>query len=132
MTAKGMTARELLSDLRRMGPQSLEVLFTYLANHWYEFRLENGTLVRHSDAIGAREFLLECAAAAKLSPDVESTEVSIAAGSRPRPQVIRQEQPRWKSDPVFPDCDHVHEGRDECAKYLGEGKFCRCESRVTA
>lgn len=125
-----MTARELLSDLRRMGPQSLEVLFTYLANHWYEFRLENGTLVRHSDAIGAREFLLECAAAAKLSPDVESTEVSIAAGSRPRPQVIRQEQPRW--DRTCHNCGHVHEGEEECGVFMGGGGYCKCEEGVRA
>ncbi len=35
-------------------------------------------------------------------------------------------------DPLCPDCRHVHEGRTECKKYLGEGKFCPCESKVTA
>jgi hypothetical protein len=35
-------------------------------------------------------------------------------------------------DHVCPDCHHEHEGRNECSHYLGEEKFCHCESKVTA
>jgi len=35
-------------------------------------------------------------------------------------------------DHSCPECQHEHEGRTECSKYLGEGKFCRCEAKVTA
>lgn len=35
-------------------------------------------------------------------------------------------------DHTCPDCHHEHEGRNECSHYLGEGKFCHCESKVPA
>ncbi len=35
-------------------------------------------------------------------------------------------------DWACPDCDHVHECREECGFYLGEGKFCHCPSRRAA
>ncbi len=46
-------------------------------------------------------------------------------------EAVKSER-RPRPDPNCPDCNHVHEGRNECSRYLGEGKFCRCESKVTA
>lgn len=34
------------------------------------------------------------------------------------------------TDLCCPDCRHEHEGRDECGHYLGEGKFCKCPTKV--
>ena len=39
---------------------------------------------------------------------------------------------RTGRDHICPDCGHVHEGKTECTHYLGEGKFCKCEAKVTA
>ena len=118
-----MTASELIAELRLMGPQDPNVIFQYLADHVYEAELPtslNGPPRRVRDASDFREWLLELAEAAKparcVSPALRQTQ-------------IPAQQPR---DHRCPDCGHVHEGRDECGKYLGEEKFCPCESRVTA
>lgn len=35
-------------------------------------------------------------------------------------------------DYTCPECQHEHESKSECSKYLGEGRFCHCEAKVTA
>lgn len=53
----------------------------------------------------------------------EAESIKMEALTAPTPQL---------RDHVCPDCHHEHEGRNECSKYLGEEKFCHCESKVTA
>jgi len=133
-----MTAKEVISDLRLMGPQDLCVIFAYLGEHLFGCETADGNVVLRSVTTErAQRFLCELSEEARKS---ESTEVPLRAELSTRLSVTgcgvrrqdREEQPRWKSDPVCPDCNHVHEGRAECSKYLGEGKFCKCESKVTA
>jgi hypothetical protein len=99
-----MNARELIADLRLLGPQDPNVVFHYLAARVYDARLSNG-LPLH-DAHDFKLWLEELGEASKC--------------------------PALPADHTCPDCGHVHEDRNECKKYLGEGKFCPCESRVTA
>jgi len=101
-----MTPSELMADLNRCGPQELYVVLQYFANHLHEITLANGCHVR--DASDCKAFLRECAEATR-------------APSPPRPR-----------DHTCPDCGHEHEGRHECKAYIGEGRFCPCESKVTA
>lgn len=116
-----MTARELMADFD-LGPgdprQSLlyaRLLLTYLADHVYTAELANGTPLR--DASDFSRWCLELAAeAAKIGKLPQGTEA---------PQGLRNRH-------ACPECEHEHEGREECGFYLGEGKFCHCPSKVTA
>ena len=88
----------------------------HLAEHTHELRLAAGE--RICDVSDVTAGLKELAEAALAEPRLA---VKLTR---------RQEQPRW--DRTCPDCDHEHEGRNACEKYLGEGKFCQCESKVHA
>jgi hypothetical protein len=99
----------------------LRAALHHIADHWYQLQLLDGQ--RMNDATDAALGLRELAEAAR----VPGTEPE----SMPAPKVTqRPAQPRW--DRTCPDCAHEHEGRNDCGKYLGEGKFCQCESKVTA
>jgi hypothetical protein len=126
-----MTAKELIDDLRLLGPQDANVIFQYLADHIYEAELSTPPtrpLRRVRDACDFKEWLLELAEAAKLPLGLTK------APRAPTPQLSLTQnlaqQPR--RDHTCPDCGHEHEGRTDCGKYLGEGKFCPCETRVMA
>lgn len=120
-----MNARELIADLRLLGPQDLNVVFHYLAARVYDARLAGGLPL--SDAHDFKLWLEELGEASKHSPILESTEVLVQPGNGTSPKVTRAPQPRW--DRSCPDCGHEHEDRSECKKYLGEGKFCPCETK---
>jgi hypothetical protein len=124
-----MTAKELISTFRILGPQEASVIFTYLADQVYDAKLATGQ--RILDATDFTAWLRELAEAAKVSDFSQSTQVSSGTEFGTSPKVMpRPPQPRW--DRSCPDCGHEHEGRNDCAKSLGEGKFCQCESRVSA
>jgi hypothetical protein len=128
-----MTASEIIADLRAMGAQDVRVIFHFLANRAIEARLAEGQ--RICDVTDVVAWLRELAEAARV------TEVLAPAELRTRPKVMGEfvitdppkEQPRWDRDPHrCEDCFHVHTGRYECTEYLGEGRFCKCSTRVTA
>jgi hypothetical protein len=109
-----MTARELIDNFfqRTRDDHDLRLfarlLLHNLADHWHALRLADGQRVNdNSDGSLALRELAEAA----LAP---------IPGKPP----IR--------DHTCPDCGHEHEAKEYCSKYLGEGKFCQCESRVTA
>lgn len=122
-----MTAREIIAELRLCGPQSLAVILHFLADRAYEFRLADGK--RITDVIDAAAWLRELAEADKVVvfPEitVEGADGSIPAAPSPASWQLRR-------DHSCDDCRHEHQGKTECGHYLGEGKFCHCESKVTA
>ncbi len=121
-----LTAKEFVARLAPVEFERLVLIFNYLADHAHELRLISGD--RLNDILDFAAFLRELAAALRFP---ESTEVPDRPDSRPSPKVtLRESQPRWSRR--CPDCDHEHEGRNECSYYLGEGKFCQCETKVTA
>jgi hypothetical protein len=121
-----MTASDLISNLRQCGPQSLSVILHYIADRVYEAELPNGAALR--DATDFKAWLVDLADEAR---NVDGMEIPGETENRPAVRGTRRlQQPRW--DRTCPDCDHEHEGRNDCGKYLGEGKFCQCESKVTA
>lgn len=46
--------------------------------------------------------------------------------------VVRDQVRDQVRDHACDDCRHEHQGKTECGHYLGEGKFCKCEAKVTA
>lgn len=84
----------------------LRIFCRHAADHSYELTLSTGQRVL--DPLDFKRFLGECVEA-----------INFPGKFTPR-------------DHTCPDCHHEHESRDECKKYLGEGRFCPCESKVTA
>ncbi len=109
-----MTAKEFVCHLAPVELERLASIFNFLAEHEHELQLASGQPL--NDGLDFAAFLREVAAALQFPDRGKVTE--------------RQPQARW--DRTCPDCDHEHEGKTECSHYLGEGKFCRCESKVTA
>lgn len=119
-----MTTAELLSDFdfppgdRHADLLLIRLFCLYLADHVYGL----------SDAISFREWLLGIAETARLTrasaPELSLRQELVPPRS-PAP-------PRRYNARGCPDCDHEHEGREECGKYLGEGKFCHCPTKVHA
>lgn len=107
-----MKPSELMADLPSPPGHEREfrlyarLLVRYFADHIYDATLESGEGV--SDPMNFKRLFEQCAAA--LSAPMKAR----AAGHS------------------CPDCHHEHEGRGECKVYLGEGRFCLCESKVTA
>lgn len=87
----------------------LRLVLRYIADNLYSFQREDGRPLR--DAIDYKEFFERAVCLAYIPPEK----------SRPVPR-----------DYTCPDCQHEHEGRDECKVYLGEGRFCPCEAKVRA
>jgi len=113
-----MTPRDLAASIP-FGPNpprdihiSLSIALLYLSEHFYEARTESG--MRVSDPISTRIWLAELAAAINLNEAAFAT------------------KPISLPDYVCPECKHEHRDRNECGAYLGEGKFCHCESKVMA
>jgi len=52
-----MNARELVSELRLLGPQDQNVIFAFIADHLYELRLNSGG--RINDLMDFKLFLHE-------------------------------------------------------------------------
>lgn len=132
-----MNSRQLATDFP-IGPgdprQALlyaRLLLSYLADHIYVAELANGARVL--DASDFSQWCRELAEEArKIGQFSDSTEVSLRLESRTSPKVMPPPpQLRWEPH-TCPDCFHVHEDRDECGKYLGEGEFCHCPSKVAA
>ncbi len=132
-----MNPHDLLSDFP-LGPgDPLATLLTlkqfsrYLADHVYQSTIHSGERVGSDPTttmIWLRELSDECRT--KAAPGAPSLELRLEQIPRTPPAQVR-------CDPTCPDCIHVHEGRviagrQECGHYLGEGKFCPCESKVTA
>ncbi len=46
--------------------------------------------------------------------------------------LFQEARPATRFDHTCSDCGHVHEDKAECKVYLGEGRFCPCESKVAA
>lgn len=101
-----MTSKELMAKYRSCGEQELPVFLHFLADHWHALRLADGQALNdYMDSAAALRELAECA---RIPEHTENRTYRCS------------------------DCDHEHEGKTECSKYLGEGKFCRCESKVMA
>lgn len=123
-----MNAREVIARFRLMGPQDPNVTYTFFADHAREFTLMSGDYLhepRHWSL-----FFRELAAEERTIPCFE--ENPVVSPRLEGPKVMRIPQVRWPSARTCPDCDHEHEGRDQCGYYLGEGKFCKCPSKVIA
>ena len=112
-----MTARELISNLRRCGPQSLTVIFHYVADRAHELRLADGQKL--NDCLDFAAMLRELGEAARLT----------------RPELL-DSPPQLRTvstlDPTCPRCGHVHEGDKECGAEIARGRICRCEMEVPA
>ena len=134
-----MTSRDLVAELRLLGPQDQNVIFAFIADHLYECRLNTGA--RLNDAMDFKLFLHEVSEAWRVAEFPEgtvfppSTKVHLAADSGTRPKVTRRDlpapHPRW-NDSTCPRCGHVHEGVGECGVSMGKDRICRCELEVSA
>ena len=88
-----MTPAQLMSHLRELGPQDLNVVLHFLADHLYTATLANGFRLAHGDVMDLQQWLRELAEAARMSefPEgtrfPESTKVHLAADSGARPKV---------------------------------------------
>jgi len=111
-----MTPKEIVSRLAPVELDRLRLIFTFMASHAGDFELESGA--RLLDAGDWKEFLHEAADA------LAEAAVPSGVAGRMNPHPLR--------DHTCPDCGHEHEDKTECKKYLGEGRFCPCESKVTA
>ena len=109
-----VTPREIVSRLAPVDFARLRLIFQFLAANAHELKLETGQHLR--DAGDWKEFLSETADA-------------LAEASIP-PQVSERMNLRPR-DHSCPECKHEHEDKTECKKYLGEGRFCPCETKVT-
>jgi hypothetical protein len=79
-----MTAKEMISNLRALGPQDASAIFQYLADHATEARLPRGG--RLCDVTDFTAWLRELADAAKVSDLPESTQAPWAAEIPPHPK----------------------------------------------
>ncbi len=101
-------------EFRREVLLTARQVFRFQADNLFDAQFSNGHPVRQSDILGARRWLDQLIEAAELAA---------------KPEGIAVPFPR---DHVCPDCKHEHETREECKKYLGEGRFCPCMAKVTA
>jgi len=117
-----MTPSELIRDLPT-GPGDprenrlfARLLLRYLADHVDYATLNSGQRLR--DALDFRTWLEELFSAGS-APPANTAGSPLRSTGRAR-------------DYSCPECGHEHEGQRECKKYLGEGRFCPCEVKVTA
>ena len=117
---------EMAELYRACGPQPLSVTIFMLADRMRVLTLNSG---RSPQSPAEWEQLVrEVAEATRVKPIVEGELIGVITR---RDQLRVAPHPSWKSDPTCSTCDHVHEGREECEYYMGEGKFCHCSERVT-
>lgn len=108
-----MTPSELMRGVEKLGEAPLSVKLLFIANRILSITTEDGRSLR--DMSDVRQAAIDCYHA----------------------QLALEQEARRPADPAprdytCPECGHEHETRDECKKYLGEGKFCPCEAKVTA
>ena len=125
-----MTPRDLISDYRSLGPQDPHIFPAYLADHLYEMRLNSGG--RINDLMDFRLLLAEIAEAWRMAEFPEGTIFPLSTKLCQMPPHSSAVKPQRRWDHLCPDCDHEHEGRETCDRYLGEGRFCKCPSKVPA
>jgi hypothetical protein len=129
-----MNARELVFDLRLLGPQDQNVIFAFIATRAFQLRLNSGG--RINDLMDFKLFLHELSEAWRFADFQEgvvsppSVKLQVLPECRPRAKVARMPQQRWHD--VCVRCGHVHEGIGECGVSIGAGRFCRCELEVSA
>ncbi len=99
-------------EFRREVLLTARQVFRFQADNLFDAQFSNGHPVRQSDILGARLWLDQLETAAE--------------------QALRPQGMAVPYDHTCPDCGHEHEDKAECKKYLGEGRFCPCESKVTA
>jgi hypothetical protein len=111
-----MNASEFIDKVCQGAPEQRETLL-HLRRHvrilseWiYAAQLADGRMLH--DVIHVKVFLEEV--------DKRSAEQLGTVSYRPTPV------------PFCQHCHHQHEGRDECMKYLGEERICRCTEKVSA
>lgn len=114
-----MTAKELIDDLLFLGPQDLNVILSYIADHASEARLAGGE--RLNDVTDFKAFLRELGEAWRVHGLLRRTNVAIDSW-----------QSRTAMHDTCPRCGHVHQGEAECGELLGGGRVCRCELSVPA
>jgi hypothetical protein len=107
-----MTPKEIVSRLAPVELDRLRLIFKFMAANAHELTCDSGEKLR--DASDWKEFL---------------NEVADALAEASTPPYTNFHLPR---DHTCPDCGHEHEDKAECKHYLGEGRFCPCESKVTA
>lgn len=133
-----MNVPELVSDLP-LGPGEVRsnLLFARLLMHYLGDHLRDVTLADGRYLCSVGDFVALCQEVVeeirKIGHSPESTEVSLRLECGTGTKVTSPApQRRYSRSFTCPDCDHEHEGREECGKYLGEGKFCHCPSKVAA
>lgn len=130
-----MRAKEMVDDLRRLGPQDTSVLFHYLADNAIRARLADGQ--RLCDVGDFIAWLRELAEQAKVH--VVSNNRALGALIADGKDVmtidqVRNELGTWPEvmeiDDICPRCGHLHQGDSECGLPMGGGRICRCELSV--
>jgi hypothetical protein len=128
-----MNARELILDLRALGPGQdtpeallyTRLLCRYLADHLHEATLQSGMGLRDlSDVIA---WLRELADVAR-NPETPIRQGVALALQRNAADRGRSQPARW--DDTCPRCGHVHEGLGQCGMPMGGGGICGCELEV--
>ena len=125
-----MTASEFVTELLAQGPSSpnlaleLRLVFRLLRDRMRELTVQPD---QHflTEVGDFADFAGECVEAL-------NRKIPLRAGFADHPLRLHGRvlpQVRWERK--CPECDHEHEGRGECKVYLGEGKFCPCEAKVT-
>ena len=97
------------AEFRREVLLTARLIFQFQHDNLFDAQFADARPVRQSDILGQREWFEQLAEAANRS-------------------ILFPVQ----RDHICPDCGHEHEDKRECKKYLGEGRFCPCESKVPA
>jgi hypothetical protein len=108
-----MKPRETVRDLLACGPQTLDVVFHYLADRVYAAELTGGGMIR--DISDCKMWLEELCEAAR-NPQPSQIGVFTPASARER----------FPFDAACPGCGHARAEANECGEKLGGG-VCRCE-----
>lgn len=124
-----MTAHELIAQLASVDLDRQSTIFAYLADHFLESRLMDGSrLLDQSDMM---QWLRELSHAARMAHVSQGKPPSCVRDRRVLLQTAAQ-TPRRPYDESCPRCGHVHQGISECGEQLGGGRICRCEMEVHA
>lgn len=108
-----MTPKEIVDLLAPMDLERLRAIFLFIARNSNELTTLSGMHLR--DGTDWKEFLHE-----------------LGDALAEKAFLSRQSSHPFKAyDRTCPDCKHEHEDKTECKKYLGEGRFCPCETKVT-